>query len=127
MKRHVIDASIALAVLSGQADLSKMELFLRDGYLSAINAAEVQAHLVRWGMGPGQAWRSVRDLPLEIHPFDLFQARTAGDLIALAQPQRLSLGDRACLSLGKFLNTPVVTLDREWQKLDLGIAIYVPR
>ena len=39
----------------------------------------------------------------------------------------LSLGDRACLALGDRLGCPVVTADRVWASLDVGVAIVVIR
>jgi ribonuclease VapC len=39
----------------------------------------------------------------------------------------LSLGDRACLALAMELKLPVVTADRAWIDLDLGIDICVIR
>ena len=49
---------------------------------------------------------------------------------ALRNPTRktgLSLGDRACLATALELNLPVITTDRVWSKLNLGIQIQVIR
>ncbi|MDQ3582536.1 MAG: hypothetical protein M3495_13440 [Pseudomonadota bacterium] len=35
----------------------------------------------------------------------------------------LSLSDRACLALGVRLGLPVLTTDREWQKLALSVQV----
>jgi PIN domain nuclease of toxin-antitoxin system len=39
----------------------------------------------------------------------------------------LSLGDRACLALAVSLGLPVMTADRAWMALDLGIEVIVIR
>jgi PIN domain nuclease of toxin-antitoxin system len=39
----------------------------------------------------------------------------------------LSFGDRACLALGIYLNQPVITTDRLWGSLNVGIEIRVVR
>ena len=39
----------------------------------------------------------------------------------------LSLGDRACLALGLMSNKTVVTAERLWSRLKLGVAIEVIR
>ncbi len=39
----------------------------------------------------------------------------------------LSLGDRACLALGQRMGLPVLTTDRVWQSLDVGVEIRVIR
>jgi AbrB family looped-hinge helix DNA binding protein len=36
-----------------------------------------------------------------------------------------SLGDRACLALGQQLSRPVLTTDRSWSGLDLGIEVHL--
>lgn len=39
----------------------------------------------------------------------------------------LSLGDRACIALGRQLRRPVLTTDRNWRYLELEIEIRVIR
>ena len=49
------------------------------------------------------------------------------ELRALIKSAGLSLGDRACLALGKRLNLPVLTADKIWTSLSIGIAITLIR
>jgi PIN domain nuclease of toxin-antitoxin system len=51
----------------------------------------------------------------------------AGQLWALTRQQGLSLGDRACLSLGLRLGVKVVTCDRAWAELPLELEVQVLR
>jgi len=37
------------------------------------------------------------------------------------------IGDRACLALGQALERPVVTTDRNWRELKVGIEIRLVR
>jgi PIN domain nuclease of toxin-antitoxin system len=39
----------------------------------------------------------------------------------------LSLADRACLALGASLERPVLTTDRAWERVDVGVDIRVIR
>lgn len=40
----------------------------------------------------------------------------------------LSLGDRLCVALGRHLGKPVVTTDRQWEKLSIdGIEVQLAR
>jgi ribonuclease VapC len=39
----------------------------------------------------------------------------------------LSLGDRACLALGRLEQLPVMTADRLWRSLKLNVKIVVVR
>jgi ribonuclease VapC len=45
----------------------------------------------------------------------------------LAPKARLSLGDRACLSLAGGLGAVAVTTDRRWTVLDLGVSVRAVR
>jgi PIN domain nuclease of toxin-antitoxin system len=37
------------------------------------------------------------------------------------------LGDRACLALAQQLDLPVLTADKIWQRLDIGVSIQLIR
>ena len=94
---------------------------------SAVNLAEVQTKLIRLGWARDEAWEDAISAVREILPFDSEQARIAGDLAVGTQRLGLSLGDRACLALGKTLHAPIYTTERAWQKLKLGATIHVIR
>ena len=62
---------------------------------------------------------------LAVMPFDATQAR---DVARLRQPTRhlkLSLGDRACLALGRTLGLPVLTTDRAWRGVGTRLKVRV--
>lgn len=67
------------------------------------------------------------ELPITVVAFDTDQARFAGDLIVHTKRWGLSLGDRACLALGLQQRCRVITFDRIWSKLDIGIDIELGR
>ena len=66
-------------------------------------------------------------LNLAVVPFDEGQGLVAGYLRAVTKHLRLSLGDRACLALGLQAQCPVVTADKAWAKLELGVEVQVIR
>jgi PIN domain nuclease of toxin-antitoxin system len=66
-------------------------------------------------------------LGLLIHDFTSVHADTAGRLWALTKRFGMSLGDRACMSLGIALNLPVLTTDKEWRKPNLSLRVNVIR
>jgi PIN domain nuclease of toxin-antitoxin system len=70
---------------------------------------------------------AVARLNLRVIAFDEPQARSAARLRPVTRHAGLSLGDRACLALGDRLGCPVVTADRIWGNLDVGVDIFVIR
>ena len=64
---------------------------------------------------------------LTVEPFDHARAVDAGVLVAKIRHRDLSLGDRACLALALELGMPVLTGDRAWRDLDIGVDIRIFR
>jgi len=123
----ILDASALLALLNQEPGGEAVAEVIPGAGISAVNLSEVAAKLAEQGM----PWESIRpaldDLGLEVHAFDIESAYQTG---ALREPTRslgLSLGDRACLALGQQLTASVLTTDRNWREVDLGIEIRVIR
>jgi ribonuclease VapC len=129
----VLDASALLAYLNEESGAEAVEQALPNGaYISAVNWAEVLSKVAESGGEPevlisdlevcGLLGQTLKVLPLL--PED-------GPAIACLRPLTkalgLSLGDRACLALGLRLGLPVLTTDREWQKLTLSVEVRVVR
>ena len=55
-----------------------------------------------------------------LRPRDGLPGRSSPETDAEA---RLSFGDRACLAFGGRLGWPVLTTDRDWKKLDVGVEV----
>ena len=72
--------------------------------------------------------RQVLDpLGLDVQAFDERLAYEAGLLRATTKQLGLSLGDRCCVALARALDLPLLTSDRAWGNLDVGIAVRVIR
>jgi ribonuclease VapC len=125
--RHVMDASAIMAMLLMEAGSDKVASVLDHGVLSAVNLAEAVAKLTQKGMPLSEANRMVRALQLEIISFDAKQALVCAALLSPTTPLGLSLGDRACLALAQRMNLPVMTADRIWAKLNIGVEIKLIR
>ena len=67
------------------------------------------------------------ELPCLVIDFDSAMAMRAGLLRRATRAKGLSLGDRACLALAESLSLPVLTADRAWAELDLGIEVVLIR
>lgn len=127
MSEVVLDASALLALLNREPGHEEIARIISHAAISAVNLSEVVSKLAESGM-PGEAIRdALEGLALEIHGFGRELAFQAGLLRPLTRSRGLSLGDRACLALGRQLNLPVLTTGRAWEGLDLGIEVRLVR
>jgi PIN domain nuclease of toxin-antitoxin system len=93
--------------------------------IGTVNLAEVAAKLAEVGIAEPAIRQAIGSLGLDVHDFDAELAYISGMLRATTRQLGLSLGDRACLALGRRLGVPVVTADRTW--LGLGFDVQVIR
>jgi PIN domain nuclease of toxin-antitoxin system len=129
----VLDASAFLAYLRDETGAEIVENALIDGcYISIINWVEVLSKVVDLGESLEEIIKLLRDEgllenSLEIIACNEEDAITIAKFRPLTKSTGLSLGDRACLALGKRLNLPVLTADKVWSSLSLGITINLIR
>lgn len=127
MSRVVLDASALLAILNREPGSEQWADAVADGLISAVNLSEVVARLLDLGMPVADIRRAIDPLDLEVVPFDAVQAWTAGLLRPVTKAARLSLGDRACLALGRRMKLPVLTADRAWKTQKVGAQVRLMR
>jgi ribonuclease VapC len=127
MTEAVLDASAVLALLYEEPGMDRVADVIDESLLSSVNAAEVVSMLIRDGEEPFEAIRQVKALPCPIVAIDEELGLHAGALFVATRHKGLSLGDRVCLALAKRENAPVLTTDRAWKDLDLGIEIVLIR
>lgn len=119
----VLDASVVLAVLF-EEPIGNLEFGdLLDGQLSSVNYSEILARCTDLGMDADLAERQIARLNIAIVPFDAGNAREAAQLRLSTRHRGLSLGDRACLALARRAGLPVLTAERQWEGLDVGVDI----
>jgi len=123
----VADASAVLALLIGEPFTRFDPQLLTNAAISAVNLSEVLARLLDLGMPESDAASALATLNLRVVAFDRPQAQAAARLRAATRHAGLSLGDRACLALGRHLAGPVVTADRAWASVDVGVEIVLIR
>jgi len=123
----VLDASALLAFLQDEPGASKVKAVLPTSAISAVNWSEVIQKSVARGVKVEGLREGLSALGLRILPFSAEQAETAGKLWGATHQLGLSLGDRACLSLGQLQQVPILTTDRVWQKLPPEFQIEVLR
>ena len=131
----VWDASTLLLLLQKEPGWKELGPRLPDSVMSSVNLSEVAAKLMQSGGSPRMTREVLEGLPIEIEEFtaalfadvDAVPADQAAELREQTRDLGLSLGDRSCLALGLSLGLPILTADRAWLKLDLGVAIDLAR
>ena len=123
----VLDTSAVLAVLWDEPGAALVAERLAGAKISAVNLAELVTKLVDRGAGDGELSEVVGDLGIEVVAFDLDQAMATGRMRRETRALGLSIGDRASLALGRREGAAVVTADRAWAEVDVGVTVEVIR
>lgn len=123
----VLDASALLAVMNDEPGAMIIRDAIPEAVISAVNLAEVVSKLVDGGMPEAQIFDDIGELDISNVSFDVQQAYATGLLRSATRSRGLSLGDRACLNLARHLGLPVLTADRAWAELDLGVEVRLAR
>lgn len=123
----VLDASALLAYLQDEPGCEIIDSVLAESVMSSVNWAEVIQKLIVAEVDLDGMFDELQALGMKIEPFTIENAELAGRLWKQTRQAGLSLGDRACLSLGLCLRVPVWTCDRIWASLNLSIDVRVIR
>ena len=122
-KAVVLDASALLALLHAEPGSELVEASLGNAVMSSVNWAEVSGLLQARGLPAAPLRETVEALGITLRPFDSADADATGALYASTRNAGLSLGDRACLALARTLGGPVLTADRGWLEVDVGVDV----
>jgi PIN domain nuclease of toxin-antitoxin system len=129
----VLDASALLAYIQDEPGSNIVEASLVFGpVINVVNYAEVLSRLSDGGQDVTSAHRRLQQRGLigdvlTVIPLHEDDAVTIARLRPLTRSQGLSLGDRACLATALRLRRPVITADRGWAAVDVGVAVYLIR
>lgn len=123
MPEWVLDSSAILALLNDEAGAPRVEEVLARGIMSSVNLAEVATKLIEKGASEAQVREIIGALGCPVAEFEIGQALEAGYLRRQTREKGLSLGDRACLALGRQRGLPIMTTDRAWKELDVDVSI----
>ena len=125
--RQVVDASVVIAYLRNEVGGDILTNDDGPFYLSSVNLAEVLTTARDRALDTDEVMRVLKRLPFEHAEYSRDDAIRTATLRGATRAFGLSLGDRACLALAERLALPVITADREWAKLDIGIDIRLIR
>lgn len=123
----IFDSSAILALLGMEQGHEAVAENLDRAIVSSVNFSEVVTVLARNGLGQERVIKSLKETFLHIEDFDSEQAIIAAKLDEATKAYGLSLGDRACLALAKARKLPVLTTDKVWKKLKVGVEVRLVR
>ena len=112
----VVDASVVLAWLQGEAGAEDAEPMLMEGVIGAANWSEVLQKARHHGAPAGIVGRLLASFGLSVVDVTAADAELAADL--WRHGSALSLADRLCLALGARLGLAVATADAAWTDVD---------
>lgn len=123
----VLDASALLALLLQEKGADRVLAVIQDSHISSVNFCETMTRAIERGFSGAVVEAQIHRSEVTIIPFDARQAVVAADLRQATRHLGLSLGDRACLALAKTLGASVMTADRAWASIDVGVGVTVIR
>lgn len=127
MSKVVLDTSAVVAAIRNEPGAATVIGLPDDALVSTVNLAEVVTRMAEEGLSEPTIHDSLALLTFDTVPFDEVLAWRTGLLRPITRHLGLSLGDRACLALAMTLDVPVLTADRLWASLDLGIDVRLIR
>jgi ribonuclease VapC len=123
----VLDSSAVLAVIWNEPGSDVVLNHVDAAVISAVNYAEVLTKIADRGVDGKRAMALLASLAIETIVFDKFQAETVSQLRSQTRHLGLSLGDRACIALAMTKAWPVLTADKVWAELSLGVKVQLVR
>ena len=123
----VLDASALLAYLQREPGAGSVKAVLGGALMSTVNWTEVVQKAADSEGDATELRAALESLGLVLEPFSAAQAGIAGSLREPTRELGLSLGDRACLALAIEKGETILTADRVWRRLSLGVGIEVIR
>ena len=127
----VIDTSAIIALMNREKGFEVVEKHLNNAIISSVNFSEVitvaNRDIFETNEEKSEGLKLLKNTFSHILDFDIKQASIAASFDYFTRKHGLSLGDRACIALAKHLNLSVLTADKIWKKLDVGIKINVIR
>jgi ribonuclease VapC len=123
----VLDSSAVLASFFGEPGFERVDDALPEAMISVVNAIEVLTRLARDDHDIDRMAARLRATGVSFEPLDWEQVLIASALDRSGRAHGLSLGDRCCLALAMVHALPVLTADRVWAQLDLGIEVELLR
>ena len=124
----VFDSSALIMLFAKEKGYEIINQHMKNAIISSVNIAEVYKYCIEVQNLTEDDCRTLIKLSgIKIIEFCEEQALITAKIIKKTKQYGLSLGDRACIALAMLKNHPVLTCDKIWQKVDLGIEFLMAR
>ena len=120
-------SSALLAVLLEEPGGRSAEPRLSGSLMSVVSLAEVLSRLDRLHLDPVEGRTVIHRLDVDLVPADEPLAFRAAHIHSSTRDRGLSLADCFCLALAQERNAEVLTADRAWKAVRIGVPITLLR
>ena len=127
MSEYVADASAVLAYALGERGEQKVADVRERCIVATPNLLEAFSKLIRADFPVERVQAFLQQFFPHVAPLDRALAEAAGVLHASTRPHGLSQADCVCLMLGMELGAKILTADRRWLELELGVTVELIR
>jgi len=121
----VVDASAVMALMLGEPGADIVIDAVRGSLMSAVNVSECCARGVERGAKAQDVLSIIQGFDVQVVPFDLVHALETAELRESTRSLGASLGDRACMALGRRHGLAILTGDRRLAGVDPSLGIDV--
>ena len=127
MADFVLDTSAVMAAIQDEPGAARVRSASGVSAMSTVNLTETIARLVDLNYDDAEIRELLDGYLFSVVSYDEEQSWLAGLMRRQTRHLGLSLGDRACLALAASLSVPVLTADRAWAGLDVGVEVRLIR
>jgi PIN domain nuclease of toxin-antitoxin system len=128
MSKIVFDASALIALFAKETGYEFIKKHMKEGIISSVNIAEAYKYCIETqGLTEDEAKNLIKLSDIKIIEFTNEQALISAGLIKKTKQYGLSLGDRACIALAIDGKHSIITCDKIWQQIDVGIKFIMAR
>jgi ribonuclease VapC len=119
----VLDTSALLAFLLGEKGQQRVATELSRSVMSTINLSETLARMIPHGIDPRALRVQLDTAGIRFVDLDAAQAVVVAEIRDRMRRRGIGIADCCCLALGLHIAVPVLTADRAWSQLGLGVQV----
>ena len=123
----VLDASALIALLKNEPGADFVERHMEAPVMSTVNLAETLTRMAEDGGDADAINENLHQGAIRFVHVSDDHALAAAQLRIPTKPWGLSLGDRLCLALGLEAGLPILTAERRWKEIDVGVEVLLIR